>query len=433
MTMTNVLFKVEYPTEYTSYVSTQVSNALLVGEIIGQVVIGLTCDYMGRKTAIVLTTAMIVVGGILATASNGYNVLGMFWMLTVSRGIVGFGTGGEYPASSTSASESANEHALKRRGPIFIMVTNLPLSFGGPLAVSVFLIVLSAAGSDRLGTVWRVCFGIGCLLPVSVFYFRIRMLNSKLYRRGAIKRHVPYWLVIKYYWKTLIGTCGAWFLYDFVTFPNGVFSGTIIASVVPSSSGDTILHTGEWQLLLGAIALPGVFVGAWLCDIIGRKNTMMLGFSGYLIFGLTIGCAYDQITQIVPLFVVFYGLMQSFGNLGPGDMLGLLSSECYATAIRGTCYGISAALGKTGAAVGTQAFTPIQNNLGKRWTFIIAAICGVVGILVTYFFIPTVTGEDLGRNDEAFRAYLVEHGWDGEMGEEDLRALAEDVQAPAKT
>ena len=33
---------------------------------------------------------------------------------------------------------------------------------------------------------------------------------------------------------------------------------------------------------------------------------------------------------------------------------------------RGTCYGLSAALGKTGAAVGTQAFTPIQNNLGKK-------------------------------------------------------------------
>ena len=33
---------------------------------------------------------------------------------------------------------------------------------------------------------------------------------------------------------------------------------------------------------------------------------------------------------------------------------------------RGTCYGISAALGKTGAAIGTQAFTPIQIHLGKK-------------------------------------------------------------------
>ena len=191
MTMTNVVLKKEYAKQYTSAVSTQVSNALLVGEILGQITIGLTCDYLGRKTAIVVTTALIVIGGIMATASNGNTILGMFWMLTVSRGIVGFGTGGEYPASSTSASEAANEHALKSRGPIFILVTNLPLSMGGPIAVIVFLIVLSAAGQTHLSTIWRVCFGIGCLLPLTVFYFRIKMLNSKLYRRGAIKRKVP--------------------------------------------------------------------------------------------------------------------------------------------------------------------------------------------------------------------------------------------------
>lgn len=144
-----------------------------------------------------------------------------------------------------------------------------------------------------------------------------------------------------------------------------------------------------------------------------------------MIFGLIIGCAYERITKIVPLFVVFYGLMLSSGNLGPGDMLGLLSSESYATAVRGTCYGISAAFGKTGAAVGTEVFTPIQSNLGKKWTFIIAAICGVVGVLVTYFFIPDISGADLAIEDEKFRAYLVAHGWDDEMGEEDLRALAD--------
>lgn len=109
------------------------------------------------------------------------------------------------------------------------------------------------------------------------------MLNSKLYRRGAIKRRVPYKLIIKYYWKSLLGTAGAWFLYDFVTFPNGTFSGTIISSVV--NKHDNIRSTAEWTLLLAALALPGVFLGAYLCDRIGRKNTMMLGFSGYLVFG----------------------------------------------------------------------------------------------------------------------------------------------------
>ena len=150
-----------------------------------------------------------------------------------------------------------------------------------------------------------------------------------------------------------------------------------------------------------------------------------------VVFGLIIGVAYDKITKIVPLFVIFYGLMLSSGNMGPGDMLGLLSSESYATAVRGTCYGISAAVGKTGAAIGTEAFTPIQNGIGKKWTFIVAAIVGVVGVLVTWIFVPNITGDDLAVEDEKFRAYLVAHGWEGQMGENDLKAFADAGIPPA--
>jgi len=250
------------------------------------------------------------------------------------------------------------------------------------------------------------------------------MLNSVLYRRGAIKKNVPYPLVLQYYWESLIGTCGTWFLYDFISFPNEVFSATIIASIIPNHN---ILRTAEWNLLLGTIALPGVFLRAYLCDKLGRKRTMMLGFSGYLVFGLIIGLSYQKITKIVPLFVIFYGLMQSSGNLGPGDMLGLISSETYATSVRGSCYELSAAIGKTGAAIETQAFTPIQTHLGNRWTFIIAAIVGAVGVLVTYFFVEGLTGEDLGERDKRFKEYLVANGWTGEMGEDDLKSLAAEV------
>lgn len=95
MTMANVLLRKEYPKQYTATVSTRVSNSLLVGEIFGQITIGLTCDYLGRKFAIILTTLMIVVGGILATAAHGVTINGMFWMMTVARGIIGFGVGGE--------------------------------------------------------------------------------------------------------------------------------------------------------------------------------------------------------------------------------------------------------------------------------------------------------------------------------------------------
>lgn len=73
---------------------------------------------------------------------------------------------------------------------------------------------------------------------------------------------------------------------------------------------------------------------------------------------------------------------------------------------------------------------PIQDHLGKRWTFIIAAICGVLGILVTYFLVPDVKGNDLAEADEKFRLYLAQNGWHGEMGEDDLKALADEGIPP---
>ncbi|GAA6010919.1 hypothetical protein JCM10207_003990 [Rhodosporidiobolus poonsookiae] len=427
MTMTNVIWAQLYGSAYTSEISTRVSNSLTVGTIFGQLGIGIICDYYGRKYGIVLSTVCIVVGIILATASHGAggSFLGFTWMFTVARGLTGIGVGGEYPSSSASAAEAANEKMPKNRGPVFILVTNLVLSLGGVLAASLYLIVFEAAGglNANYSTVWRTVFGITAIPPLAVFVFRLRMLNSELYRRGAIQKRVPYKLVIRYYWKSLIGTAGAWFLYDFVTFPNGVFSGTIISQIVKDEGHLLFRRTAEYQLLLGALALPGCFIGAAIVNKIGRRNLMILGFGGYLVIGLIVGCAYDKLLEIVPLFVVLYGLMQSFGNLGPGNTMGLVSAESYATAVRGSLYGFSACIGKVGAVVGTQSFTPIKTNLGPRWTFIVAAICGVLGMLVAFFFVRNDLGGDLSEEDARFAAYLQANGWEGDFGVHDKEAL----------
>lgn len=64
----------------------------VLGEIIGQICVGLICDRIGRKTALVGTTLMIIIGAIIGTAANGIsgNLEGLFWCLTIARGITGF-------------------------------------------------------------------------------------------------------------------------------------------------------------------------------------------------------------------------------------------------------------------------------------------------------------------------------------------------------
>ncbi|CAO1639001.1 unnamed protein product [Sympodiomycopsis kandeliae] len=426
MTNINVLFGKRYgKAVYTSEVSTRVSNALLVGAVLGQITVGVICDRIGRKSAIILSTLLLLVGAIFATgaAPIGGSVNALFWWLTVARGAVGYGVGAEYPVSSSSATEAANErYGRKKRATVFILCTNLVLSLGGPIATIVYLIVLSATGYDnttssqdvrKLDITWRVCFGFGALLPMSVFYFRMKMLNSKLYRQGAIKRNVPYWLFLKRYWPRLLGTAGTWFLYDAVTFPNGVFSGTIISSILKNP---TLKHTAEYQLLLGVLSLPGAIIGAFLVARVGTRWQMMIGFGGYLVIGLIIGLAWDKIINIPAVFVILFAIFTSMGNLGPGSICGLVSSESYPTALRASAYGLSAAVGKAGAAIGTQIFQPIQDSAGKKYTFIVAAGIGVIGMLIAWFLLIDTTKLDLEQEDKEWNRYLVQNGWTGVIG-----------------
>jgi MFS family permease len=106
------------------------------------------------------------------------------------------------------------------------------------------------------------------------------------------------------------------------------------------------------------------------------------------------------------------------GNFGPGNMEGTISAESYPTSIRGTCYGFSAAVGKAGAAIGTQVFTPIRDHLGPRYTFIIAACCGLAGVLLAFFCVEDKGKDRLEKEDEAWRQYLVDNGYgDVQMGD----------------
>lgn len=272
-----------------------------------------------------------------------------------------------------------------KRGPIYVVATTFITCWGGPVCIFVYLMTLIAS-NNNLQTSYVAVNAISVILPLFVFLFRLRMQDSTLFQRSNFKStktaRIPLRLIFRKYWFRLVGTSAAFFIYDFVNFPNSIMSSTIIDSLVPGKSLQTV---ALWQLILSLMTLPGVFVGIFLVNSIGRKWTGILGFGGYLLIGLIVGCSYAEITKVIPAFVVMYGLMQSLGHMGPGSTLGLVSTESFPTAIRGVCYAISAAFGKAGAAVGTEVFTPIEENLGQRWTFFFAAIFGAMGMLVFWY------------------------------------------------
>jgi MFS family permease len=188
------------------------------------------------------------------------------------------GAGGEYPVCGTGSAEASDESefARKRRGILVAMSTDFSIDLGFVFAGIVALIVLSAYDDRTSVGVWRVCFGLGIVLPVVLLFFRLRMINSTQYRKHAMKKKIPYGLVLKRYWKPMLGTSLAWFMYDFVTYPFGIFSSTIISTLNPSGSLIQDIGLGT---AVNCFYLPGCIVGGFLMDLIGRKQTMTLGFA----------------------------------------------------------------------------------------------------------------------------------------------------------
>ncbi|KAF1980975.1 MFS general substrate transporter [Aulographum hederae CBS 113979] len=424
------LFSELYADTMSKSIKTRLSNAYLIGEIFGMLFFGFAIDRLGRRTGIIFATLFLVLGIVLATAAHGTTDLGMFWMMIIGRGVAGFGAGGEYPTCATGATESADETPAvrRRRGILVAISTDFAIDFGFVIAGVVALIVLAAYHHNVSEGVWRVSFGLGFVLPVILFFFRIRMIESSQYRKHAIKHKIPYWLAIKRYWKPMLGTSLAWFFYDFVTYPFGLFSSTIIAQLNPNNTLTQNIGLGT---AVNCFYLPGCLVGGLLMDRIGRKQTMTLGFFLWAALGFIIGGALHPIQSVLPLFIVLYGIFNAFGEMGPGVATFLCGAESFPTPVRGHFLGFAAAVGKAGSAIGTQVFMPIQDSFGTtekgtQAEFLIGAAFATVGGIIAWFLVPD-RERDLEDEDAKFREYLAANGYDGVFGE----SLLQEVKSTA--
>jgi hypothetical protein len=159
----------------------------------------------------------------------------------------------------------------------------------------------------------KIAFKYFELLPFNRRYVLIKMQDGQLFRKRNFKnRHVSWMLALKKYWPRILGTSSAFFLYDFVNFPNIIMSAAIMDSLACSKNVRTV---AIWQLILALFPVPGLLLGAWLVNKIGRKWTSVAGFTGYIVLGFIIGGCYEPLTtKPLPAFVVLYGLFACMGQ-----------------------------------------------------------------------------------------------------------------------
>ena len=190
---------------------------------------------------------------------------------------------------------------------------------------------------DHLRAAWRICLGLGVIPPLSLLYLRVKLQEPEAYRRESMKNtKTPWLLVIKCYWWRLLIVSLIWFIYDFSAYSFGIYSSTILVNLLGK---DTALwRSFGWNTLINFFYMPGCILGAFLADIpwLGPKRTLAMGAIAQGIVGFVMAGCYSKLAkpENVAGFVIVYGFFLAFGEMGPGDNIGLIASKTSATAIR---------------------------------------------------------------------------------------------------
>jgi len=145
---------------------------------IGGWLMGSYADKKGRKAALTLSVLLMSVGSLMIAVVPGYKQIGVAapLILVTARIIQGLSVGGEYGTSATYLSEMATK---KHRG-FYSSFQYVTLIMGQLIALGVLVLLqhvfLTQAQLHQWG--WRIPFGIGAVLAITVMYLRRSLQES---------------------------------------------------------------------------------------------------------------------------------------------------------------------------------------------------------------------------------------------------------------
>ncbi|HEY3992477.1 MAG TPA: MFS transporter [Ktedonobacteraceae bacterium] len=387
------------------------SSMALLASFVGAIIFGRIADRVGRR-AIYGWQALALAVLALACAFAP-NML----TLIICRGLLGFVIGGNYPVTAVLVSEYANR---KDRGRLVGMAFSMQALalVAGPL---ITLVVVALHMPSDLA--WRLMLGLGALPALCAFFLRRSLPESprfvsrvlgdtptaaaqlQAYSKGlltapAVSEGLRTRARLSRYILPLIGTAGAWFLFDYAYYGNTISTPLIIQSVAPGAS---LLTSTYWTLMIFLVAaVPGYVMAFNTVDRIGRKRLQILGFLCMGLAFLAIGVL-PGITQTVVPFLLVYSLSYFFAEFGPNTTTFMLAAELFPVNQRATSHGIAAGIAKLGAFISVFLFQFIQqSSLGFRGALDITCVFSFAGCLLTLLLreparksLEEVSGEDM--------------------------------------
>ncbi|KAK0337204.1 hypothetical protein LTR91_004291 [Friedmanniomyces endolithicus] len=407
----------------------------ICGIIVGQILVGILGDWLGRRWGLIQDAVIMFVGLIMLTAAWGTTLNGWVICYVWSLFFYGIGVGGEYPMTATSGMENAvgsgkvstrddRLHRGRKVTSAFLM-QGWGQWFNQVILIVLLLIFNHGAkppySRDVVQWTYRLSFAIPALGTAWLVYYRTYKMRSASKQLQAAKKKQSVTgydtkslgMTFTYFGGRIFATAGTWFCNDVFFYGNKLFQSDFIAAINPGSVG--VMTNWEWNLLNIAVALVGYYMASFLIDnkLYGRKWMMIVGFMGcFICFVIpAFNYKYFALGAGVHRFMAMYFLSSFFNQFGPNSVTFIAAAEVFPTPVRASAHGFSAACGKLGALTAAVLY----NYITTEQIFVVVPWFGLAGALITFLFMPDTTGLDLKEQERrwAFIRAGREHEYHG--------------------
>lgn len=392
----------------------------IIGIMVGQAVVGVMGDWVGRRWGLIQDAAIMFIGLLMLTASWGLTLQGWVICYAWSLFFYGFGVGGEYPITATSSLEgvssggriSTREDRLHRGRRV---TTAFLMQGWGQFVNQVILIALLAIFNNGKSSppysasaaqyTFRLSFAFPAIGTLWLLYYRTYRMRSAGKQLAEAKKRsnvTGYDLnalrhCFSNFGGRLLATSGTWFCNDVFFYGNKLFQGQFIKVISPDSN--SIFTTWTWNLVNITVSLAGYYLASLLIDnkMYGRKMMQQVGFFMCFLMFVIPAFRYEYYTSPAGIhsFQAMYFISSFFNQFGPNSVTFLVAGEVFPTPVRATAHGFSACIGKSGALLASVLY----NYIDDQTKFYVVPWFGLIGMLLTWVFLPDTTGLDLKEQE----------------------------------